>query len=306
MRFGDFILLILLLCTLGFGLYVLWLYLPSETVSLKPVYVPADTVSVPPSQVQFYPDMRYPDRNITYHIGDACTEAKRQDIQEAFATLSQLTILQFTQADPGEIDILCSDIAPAADQKNHFVAGEGGPTTIINASRYYVILGGKVSLYRSETCDKPQVAIHEILHALGFDHNQNPNSIMYPITNCNQQVDQYIIDTIDNLYKADSLSDLTITDVQGSKSGRYLNFDITVANYGLRDADAVNLSVSADGRFVKEFDLRNIALGTRKVFTVQNLKIPSDTQDITFYVYTTDGTSELSTKNNRADLSVRG
>ena len=214
-------------------------------------------------------------------------------------------MLRFTpdNAQP-QIEILCSDVAPAAEEKNHFVAGEGGPTRIINASAYYVILGGKVSLYRSETCDEPKVALHEVLHALGFDHNQNPESIMYPVTNCRQHLDQYIIDTIDDLYKADSLPDLSIVDVSASKGGRYLFFDIGVANYGLRDASAVNLTVLADGNEVRSFDLQGITIGTKKVFSVQNLRIPTGTQHVSFRVETTDGSKELSYTNNREDLTV--
>ena len=112
----------------------------------------------------------------------------------------------------------CSDITPEPTQKDHFVAGEGGPTLVINTTVYAIILEGKIALYRHEICDEPQIALHELLHALGFDHNSNSKSIMYPITNCAQELDDYIVQTINQLYSVPSRGDLLIEEIDANKS----------------------------------------------------------------------------------------
>ena len=225
--------------------------------------------------IQFYDNMRYKSSRLSYNIDDTCDFGKIENVKEAFSILSEKTILEFYESENGhDIEILCADISPSSDEKGHFVAGEGGPSEVVQAGKYNVVLLGKISLFRIDKCDKPQIAVHEILHALGFDHNTNRTSILYPITNCKQEIDDYIIDEINSLYSIKSLPDLSIEKAEASKIGRYLNFEIIVFNVGFKDAEKSKLRVFAEDTEIREFDLEELNVGAKRILTVENLRLP--------------------------------
>lgn len=299
--------LVVCIALLGAGLYFFW-QISTET-SFEEFSAPQ---AVQPQMTaaegkQFYPNMRYPDRNISYRLESFCTLAKFEDIERAFQILGQKTMLTFysTRENP-EIEVFCSGVPQEenAMKKGYFIAGEGGPTEVINASAYSVILRGKIALYKDEKCDEPKVALHEILHALGFDHLNNTGSIMNPISECNQQIDVYIINEINKLYSIGSAPDLLIERASGDKKGRYLNFNITIANYGLKIARDVNLEVYADSSKVSNFSMENLDVGTKKTLSVGNLAVPIETAKIGFVVYSPIDNKELNIENNRAEIEA--
>ena len=248
--------------------------------------------------IQFYPNMRYRDRLISYSISDSCDNAQKSDAIRAFSLISERTIIRFYSVkENAEINVLCSDIAPRPEEKGHFVAGEGGPSEIYNSSIYAVIFSGKVSLFRLGECNAPKVAIHEILHALGFDHNDNQKSIMFPLTKCDQEIDDYIINEINRLYKIDSASDLAIEKVEAVKAGIYLSFEIKIGNFGLHDSGESKLVIYAENEMVSEISLDSIEIGTRKILTVQNIKIPRDSKVISFEIKAFE--NDLDSDNNK-------
>ena len=197
---------------------------------------------------------------------------------------------------------MCSGNAPEPEKKDHFIAGEGGPTEIINASKYAVMFSGQISLYREETCEQPKIAVHELLHALGFDHNNNENSIMFPVTNCNQQIDQDIIDEINRLYIEPAFADLLIDNINANKSGRYLNFNVVISNFGLKDVDNSTLYIESNGVLIKSFNIGELDIGTKRSLTVTDLRVPRDATEIVFDVRTKD--PEISLTNNKVKIGV--
>ncbi len=278
--------------------------LPGERVDLVPT-VPFEEPTIPTSPVkQFYPGMRFPDRMITYRVENECSAIKKAQVAQAFATLQRDTVLEFSEEIDGRIQVICSELAPEPKLKKHFVAGEGGPTEIVNTTLYSVILSGKISLYRDESCTTPHIALHEILHVLGFDHTQDSGSILYPTLNCGQRIDQAILDEIDRLYSVDSNPDFQITKMKASKSGRYLSFDGEVINQGLTDANNVSLAVSVGGSTIKVFDLGPIEIGTRKILTVENLRIGKSATVVTFTVDPENMIKEINENNNKAELTL--
>lgn len=303
MKVIDLIILIFFFVVLSVGVYFLWWMFPSSPVEYPQFFANLSGLSA--NSNQFYPNMRYPDRIITYTIEPACNDKKVYEIEEAFSVLSNDTILRFKNGNGnGEIKYLCSEIAPTSEEKGHFIAGEGGPSKIINSSDFYIITLGRVSLYRSDKCPEPKVALHETLHALGFDHNTNEDSIMYPVTNCNQQVDPYIIDEINRLYSIDSLPDWAIEKVSAVKRGIYLDFDIVFGNYGLRKAENAKLEIYSGNTNVKEYEINTTDIGMRTSLSVQNLRANRDSSIIRFEIASSE--AELSKKNNVVELALTG
>ena len=307
-KFSNVIILLFLCALLIFGLYSMYLNLPIGTKIYKPFsgnvsYLPENVINGSGEVVQFYPNMRYSDRIISYKIESACSEKKSNDIVMAFAAISEKTILSFYQSDDNpEIKVLCSDIAPLAEEKGHFVAGEGGPSEIINTTKFSVILSGKIALYRENKCDKPNVAIHEILHALGFDHINSLKSILYPITSCDQQIDLWVVDHINKLYSIDSLPDLAIDALDASSEGRYLNFNINILNIGLAKSSWAELNLYSDNEKITNFSLGDVEIGEKRILMVENLRLPSREDNIMFVVESSS--RELTLDNNRIEVSA--
>ena len=279
---GIFFLLFLLTLLAG-SLYLLYLNFPGEFQQYSGIKAGEnleERIEYSTSK-QFYNNMRFPDKKISYKIERICDSKKRAETTKAFSILSEETILEFYNSDSDtEITIFCSEIAPEAGTEDYFVAGEGGPTEVINTSIYAVIFKGKVSFFRDEKCDRPNIALHEILHALGFDHNNNPKSVLFPTLDCEQVIDQEIINDINNLYSVEKSPDLKIENLDGSKSGRYLNFEIQVVNQGLENAKKVFLKVYYNDELIKfegnkeALSFEDINVGTTKILSVTNSKIP--------------------------------
>ena len=227
-------------------------------------------------------------------------------MQEAFANLESITLLDFEPVASGDpmLKILCSDIAPEAGQENYFVAGEGGPSRVLNSTIYSIILEGKIALYRDDSCGGAKVATHELLHALGFDHNNNRNSILYPTLRCEQEIDPEVIESINSLYQQNSFPDLVFFSTTVTKSGRYLNFNIEVLNQGLRESDITDVKVYAGDEFIEGFDIGAVGIGSRKILTVENLKVPLDANKIVFVVDEENTVNELFENNNQVTLRL--
>jgi len=302
--------LFVLLVALGVSVYYLYIFWPREPVDLQIV---PDTSNQGNTAVenelpskQFYQNMRYQDKRITYSIAGSCSSDRISEMEEAFANLAALTVLEFERATTGDvlIKILCSDVAPEAGQENYFVAGEGGPSRVLNSTLYSVILEGKISLFREDRCEGAKVATHELLHALGFDHNNNEDSILYPTLKCEQEIDSEIIDSINLIYQPESLPDLFLFSTTATKSGRYLNFNIEVLNQGLRESVPTKVSVYSEDELVDNFDIGAVSIGSRKILTVENLRLPGDTNKIVFAVDEENKVNELFENNNEAVLRL--
>ncbi len=304
MRIFDFLALLIMVLALIGGIYFFWLNFP---VNLEyNTYVANATAHLPAQSYQFYPNMRYVNKTITYEIAPECSAKKRENIGSAFSILEQQTSLSFIPVGrKGEIVFFCTNLPPDPESSGHFVAGEGGPTQIVNTTQYAVILAGKVSLYRPEKCGQPIIALHEILHALGFDHTSDKRSIMFPITDCEQEVDPFIINQINALYEPEPRPDLAIERVDAKALGRYLNFEISVANYGLVDAQNATLILSTGSEYIKSFPMEDIGLGQRKTLTVSNVRIPRAVGNLSFTMVVGPGESELSLANNHALVELQ-
>lgn len=308
MGWGSVVFLLVLVGCFSLGLYLFYneMYNVNSQVQTFVADNPAVLTGLTGQSKQFYPNMRFADKKISYSFADDCDDLKKASVRQAFSILDEKSIIEFYEGSGTDgIAVYCSQMAPKSEEKDHFVAGEGGPTKILNASVFYIIEQAQIELYRDEKCATPHVSIHEILHALGFDHNNNEKSILYPVTSCDQEIDNQIIDTINNLYSVKSLPDIAISKIDVNKTGRYLNFEITLSNFGLKDYENSVLTISDDSGKIGEFNIDKIEIGHAKIFTVTNEKISNSAKEVTFEIKSDISKEELKTDNNKISISLQ-
>ncbi|MFA5992437.1 MAG: matrixin family metalloprotease [Candidatus Pacearchaeota archaeon] len=312
MRYLITLAFILALVSLGissFMLYNFYLRNPENisifSIPIKP-NVMNSTFSIKdyPQGLVLYENIRFPDKTITFSIDSNCNNGKTTDAINAFRLIQNSTILKFTEIkDNGQIMISCSDDKKQTSE-DYYIAGEGAPV-IINTTKYSIILNGTVMLYEENKCSKPIVAIHEILHILGFIHSSNKNSIMYNLSNCNQQVDPVIITKINSLYSDPSLPDLVIEKVNATKKDRYLSFEISVINEGLKNSSKTNITIYEETNQIAEYSLESLESGSGKILKVQNLRISPTSENFTFVVNENNQFDEIDHQNNRVTLTLK-
>ncbi len=252
--------------------------------------------------IQFYPNMRYPVSEISYKI-HGCPLQKKDDMKRAFEIISNKTILDFYSAEFNE------EISVTCDSKNKieeglFIAGEGGPTNITKGEIFNVILHGKILLIRESKCERPNIALHELLHALGFNHSNNPNNIMFPVSKCKQTIGEDISKLINELYSVQSYPDLSFENVSAVMHGRYLDTNVSIRNDGLKDSEKTNLEIYADGKFVKEIDLDILKIGYKRIIKLSNIWVKTtNVQKLEFFI--NSSFSELEKNNNRIILEIK-
>ena len=252
--------------------------------------------------MQFYPNIRYPDSEISYRI-ENCPLGRQDEMESAFDIIGEETILEFYPVLSDEqISVTCDDRAIV--EKNLFVAGEGGPTEIVAATKFNVIFGGDIVLLRNSQCGKPNVAIHELLHALGFNHSSNRNNVLYPVTDCSQVIGDDVINLINELYSFPSYPDLYFSNVTAGAEGRYLSTNITVGNIGLKNSQNADIEIYADGKLIKELNLEPIKVGEGKIIILENLFTGKvNIQELEFVIVSSF--NELEEENNKIKLKIK-
>jgi hypothetical protein len=246
--------------------------------------------------------MRYSDSNISYKISN-CTIDKANQMEYAFTIMENITNLKFYPVNNNE------ELSVTCEEKNRienemFVAGEGGPTSIILSGNFYVITQGEILLIRNSDCPSPNIAIHELLHSLGFKHSSNPNNVMYNVTSCDQTIGEDIPNLIDGLYSVPSYPDLTFENVSGTMNGRFLNVNLTIMNEGLNDAPASKIIIYADDTPVKEINLDSIKLGEGIFLNLENVLVSKiNFNEINLEIVS--NFSEITKENNKIKLEIK-
>lgn len=312
----EIILILITIILLGFSTYLVYdsYFSEVENFRIKPdqnIFVNGSmlynlaVVNDYPNGMLFYDLIRFPDKIINYSISRDCIGLREENIIIAFNDLQMETNLIFNRVnDNGQIEATCSE-GDNEISAEHFIAGEGGPSLIINTSKYQVIEKGKILLFRDETCNSPIVATHEILHVLGFKHSSNKTSIMYNTSYCDQEITKNIKDKIYELYKDPSLPDLDFQKINVTKKGRYLNFEVEIINIGLKGSENVQLFLYADGEKISLYDLGNLEIGAGKLMKVENLNIPRSMTNIIFIIDENNSISEIDKKNNKRSLILQ-
>ncbi|MCK4647719.1 matrixin family metalloprotease [Candidatus Pacearchaeota archaeon] len=253
-------------------------------------------------EMQFYKNMRFPTSQISYKILD-CPLQKEDEMEHAFDIISELSVLDFYSVENDEeISVTCD--SKTKMEEGLFIAGEGGPTNITQAGEFNVIFHGSILLIRESKCERPNIAIHELLHVLGFEHSSNPNNIMYYLSRCHQVIGEDTIGLINEIYSYPSHPDLVFENVSAQMQGRFLDVNISVRNNGLKNADMAKIIIYADEKKIKEIELESLQIGYGRKMVLGNVWIPQIVvNEIEFYI-DYDG-EELDKENNKIKLEIK-
>ncbi len=285
-------------------LFFYWIF-PLETINFGTVSSRNSNFSLSnyrSENTQFYENMRYPEKDISYKI-QGCNLQKSDEIKKSFEIIENLTIVNFYPVTSNEeISITCD--SKTKFEGEFFVAGEGGPINITRAGYFNVIQNGAITLIRESKCENPNVGIHELLHALGFDHSENPNNIMYPVSKCSQTIGEDTINLINRLYSFQSLPDLAFENVSAIMDGRYLDVSFTIRNDGLKDSPEGTVEIYADGEIVKEIKSEPLKIGHGRRILLTNIFIfQKNIDELKFFIKT--NFEELDRENNEAVLEYK-
>ena len=252
------------------------------------------------ARIQFYPAMRFPDRNISYKISEKCILKKKNEAELALEILENRTILSFHEvSEEADISVECDE--KIRIEEDFFVAGEGGPVKVTRTKNFNVIHEGAILLIRSLKCERPNVAIHEFLHALGFNHSDNPNNVMYRVARCGQTMGDDIPRIINETYSEDPQPDLAFENVSATMQGRYLDVNVSVKNHGLKPSGKATIKITSGGDLIKEIEFEEADVGHGRILQLRNLfVIKPVVEEIEFFIDA--GFSELNKKNNKRKL----
>ena len=305
----NVILFLIILLVVIIGIYFLYINLPGEPENLNLVIIdiPELKNQTFSEVIQFFPNMKFNHNTISYEIDPICSPNERSRMIEAFNDLAlKIGSISFKEIISGaDIEISCSKDQKEGPNKDYFIAGEGGAKEIIQTGRYNVIANGTVLLYKEnggQECDWANVELHELIHVFGFGHSDNPDSLMYPyLENCNQELDDSIIQELRRLYAEENLADLFFGEVNAVKKGRYLDFNLTIKNSGLVNSEKTQFSVLDDGVIAENFDLDEINYGAGIIIEIKNLKLKSRNPDeIRFVIDREELVDEIDEDNNIA------
>jgi hypothetical protein len=301
--------IVLSLLIILFSIGIVYQNIPSDPVKLSGGEVKNEEFSVISYRGTpvFLENLRFNHNDITYSIDDSCSDVRRDAMVEAFGLFEwMMEYIRFRETNgEADIDIGCSNDFVMLGE-GLFAAGEGGPVRIVNTSRFKVIEKGRIFLYDDPRCDYPIVELHELGHVFGFDHSGDPSNIMYNISRCDQRVTADMIELIDALYAIEPLADVWISNLSATKRGRYLDFNLTVLNEGLLDADGVDLSIVVGRDVVETLDIGEIEIGFGRTLRVENLKLPSGFDSVDFYIDRENSIEEFDERNNFVRMVVDG
>jgi hypothetical protein len=249
----------------------------------------------------FMEKMRFQNSDISYKIYN-CDSQKNQDILYSFNLIENHSILRFYETQDNEdISVFC-DKNSSKNFENYLIVGEGGPVNITISGDYKIIKKGEIFLFKKSDCKTPNIAIHELLHVLGFNHSSNSNDIMYPISNCNQKINEDIFYYLNEIYSIPSLPDLEINNISSIVHGRFLDLNASVRNIGLISSINSTLFIYNNNEKIEFFDIGELCEGCTKILSIKNAWIKNYKIN-NFSIEIKTNEKELNKENNKINLN---
>ena len=294
--------------------YYIYLNLPRNPQQLEINNNPNFQTPITSTVNQFYPNMKFNHNKLTYFIDQNCNLNRKSRMEQAFVELStKVPIISFFMSEVNpDIEISCTLNNRVDKDEKHFVAGEGGAKEIIQTGNYNIITDGIILLYenskvKSKDCIYPNVEIHELLHVLGFDHSEDKKSIMYPvIESCDQVLDTSITGQLKTLYAQENLADVYFDQIEVTKKGRYIDFNLTIKNSGSIKSEKISLTILDGTNIIEQRNLGDLDFGAGITLTTTNLRLKRLNPDqINFILDKENSIKELDEDNNVANIKLQ-
>jgi len=310
----SFILIVVLVCLVAYFGYLIYSNIPGDPekgrISFESITNGDVNKDMNLSAVkQFYPNMKFNHKQISYSIDANCPVERKRRVLMAFDELSiQVNALSFYEiSNSPDIEVSCSEENKPSINEDYFVAGEGGAKEIIQTGKFNVISEGIILLYDDKkglNCNYPNIELHELMHVFGFDHSEERGSLMYSyLESCEQVLDSSIIEQLEELYSFENLPDLYFSEVQAVKKGKYLDFNLSIKNAGVKNVSSVNFSIFDEGEFVDSKKLGEIKYGAGIFIEITNFKlINRASKEVRFVIDRLDLIEELDEENNVAKV----
>ncbi len=181
---------------------------------------------------------RFNSTDISYSISKNCSRSQTVNAVKAFDIINNVTILNFYKKEFNEdIYVECLDPNKTIEQNN--ILAEGGPDKYMEINDIKVIQHGIVKLYDDEDCNKPITVMHEIFHVLSYEHSSDVDDIMYPISYCDQRINDYLIEDIHKTYNGSLYPDLTYQFIFLSPHNNFIDIDVEIINDGYVTAENI-------------------------------------------------------------------
>jgi hypothetical protein len=155
-----------------------------------------------------HPNMQYiignPKPMYFYDIDSSCNR-EENNIVSALDYFSRNTGIKFVRLPP-PFALLLGNIEYSCGEGFHTPGAIGESEGGMVGVSYFIVAWNKVTLLDTSS----EVVSHETLHSMGFEHSQDPTSIMYPIMRGYPQIDSDIVDFLKTFYVNDPFAYLNI------------------------------------------------------------------------------------------------
>lgn len=290
---------------------------------ITPINVSESKFNLPEEEPQTL-NLRWNHFPLTVYVD---TDSVRQDTEYVDAFRGALELWQASTNNTVSFFVTSS---PAADVTVEWVSSlkEKAMDTLGNTDIKFINISGTGLIQSADiqlltksgpkqlsTIDMTNLAIHEMGHALGLNHSDDENDIMYPILVVPSKEIKGIPDKevsrLQEIYSVEPEPDLRIIEANVSKATvkrittfYLINISLIIENNGLVDAISPQMAISTDGIAVKNDTLPDIQIGNSLSVTLGNLRVEKDFSAIEIMLDPNNVIDELNETNNFINVEV--